>query len=69
MIEHGVLRQFQRIRNNEVCAAKGGACKHLMDLFERHLRKPNPIPKDLFQDVSYVNDLNWIIMSSEGTGE
>ena len=40
-----------------------------MDLFETHLRKPTPIPKDLYQDVNYTNNLNWLIMSSEGTGK
>jgi hypothetical protein len=64
-----VLRQFQRIRNNEVCEAKGGKCGRLMDLFAKHLTKPKPIPKDIFADINYVNDLNWMIMSSEGTGK
>ena len=62
------MRQFQRLRNNEVCEARGGDCKRLTDLFQKHLKKPKPIPKDIFPDISYVNDLNWMIMSSEGTG-
>ena len=40
-----------------------------MDLFAKHLKKPNPIPKDIFTDINYANDLNWMIMSSEGTGK
>ena len=63
------VRQFQRLRNNEVCEARGGDCKRVLDLFSTHLRKPNPIPEDLYRGVKYVNDLNWMIMSSEGTGK
>ena len=69
IIDEGVFRYFQRVRNNEVCKARGSTCKETMDLFEKNLRKPNPIPKDLYQDVSYTNNLNWLIMSSEGTGK
>ena len=68
IIDEGIFRYFQRVRNNEVCEARGSTCKETMDLFEKNLRKPNPIPKDLYQDVSYTNNLNWLIMSSEGTG-
>ena len=68
-IEYGVLRQFQRIRNNEVCEARGGDCKRLMDLFAKHFKKPKPIPSDIFTDINYANDINWMIMSSEGTGK
>ena len=67
--DEGIFRYFQRVRNNEICEARGVSCKATMDLFEKNLRKPNPIPKDLYQDVSYTNNLNWLIMSSEGTGE
>ena len=68
-VAYGVIRQFQRLRNNEVCEARKGNCKQAMDLFATHLRKPNPIPDDLYRSVNYVNDLNWMIMSSEGTGK
>ena len=69
IIDEGIFRYFQRVRNNEVCEARGSTCKETMDLFKKNLRKPNPIPKDLYQDVSYTNNLNWLIMSSEGTGK
>ena len=67
-LDEGIFRYFQRVRNNEICEARGSSCKSTMDLFEKNLRKPKPIPKDLYQDVSYTNNLNWLIMSSEGTG-
>jgi hypothetical protein len=68
LIDDGVFRYFQRVRKNEVCEARGGVCKEAIDLFENNLKTPNPIPKDLYQHVNYTNDLNWLIMSSEGTG-
>ena len=68
-VDDGIFRYFQRVRNNEICEARGVTCKATMDLFETHLRKPTPIPKDLYQDVNYTNNLNWLIMSSEGTGK
>ena len=67
-MEFGVLRQFQRLRNNEVCKARGGECKRLMELFEKNFEKPVPIPRDIFKKIDYENNLNWMIMSSEGTG-
>ena len=57
------------MRHNEVCEARGGDCKRALDLFATYLRKPKPIPHDLYRNVKYVNDLNWMIMSSEGTGK
>ena len=39
-----------------------------MDLFAKNLEKPGPIPKDIFKMVGYENNLNWMIMSSQGTG-
>ena len=39
-----------------------------MDLFEKNLEKPGPIPKDIFKTVGYENNLNWMIMSSQATG-
>ena len=69
ILDEGIFRYFQRVRNNEVCEARGSTCKETMDLFEKNLIKPNPIPKDLYQDVNYTNNLNWLIMSSEGTGK
>ena len=68
LIDDGVFRYFQRVRNNEVCEARGGMCKEAIDHFEKNLKTPNPIPKDLYQYVNYTNNLNWLIMSSEGTG-
>ena len=68
LIDDGVFRYFQRVKNNEVCEARGGMCKEAIDLFEKNLKTPNPIPKDLYQYVNYTNNLNWLIMSSEGTG-
>ena len=64
----GTFRYFQRTRNNEVCEARGGQCKQAIDLFSKNLRKPNPVPEDLYKYVNYTNNLNWLIMSSEGTG-
>ena len=52
-----------------MCEARGVTCKATIDLFEKNLRKPVPIPKDLYQYVNYTNNLNWLIMSSEGTGK
>ena len=57
------------MRNNEVCEARGGDCKKLLDLFEKYLKTPDLIPNDIYEILKYANDLNWIIMSSEGTGE
>ena len=57
------------MRNNEVCEARGGDCKKLLDLFENYLKKPGMIPNDIYEILKYANDLNWVIMSSEGTGE
>ena len=57
------------MRNNEVCEARGGDCKKLLDLFEKYLKKPGMIPNDIYDILKYANDLNWVIMSSEGTGE
>ena len=68
-LDDGNTRQFVRVQNNEVCEARGGDCKRLMDVFAKHLKKPNPIPEDLYQKVNYHSDLKWIIMSSEGTGK
>ena len=67
-IADGNARQFQRVRNNQVCEARGGDCWKVLDLFAKHLKPPSPIPGNLFSKVNYVNDLDWIIMSSEGTG-
>ena len=39
-----------------------------MDLFAKNLEKPGPIPNDIFKTVGYENNLNWMIMSSQGTG-
>ena len=66
--EFGVLRQFQRLRNNAVCKARAGDCRRAMDLFAKHLKKPGPIPNDIFKMIDYENDLNWMIISGEGTG-
>ena len=39
-----------------------------MELFEKNFEKPVPIPRDIFKKIDYENNLNWMIMSSEGTG-
>ena len=57
------------MRNNEVCEARGGDCKKLLDLFEKYFKMPGTIPNDIYESLKYANDLNWVILSSEGTGK
>merc|ERR1712110_91603 len=57
-LEYGILRQFQRMRNNEVCEARGGDCKKLLDLFGKYFKMPGTIPNDIYESLKYANDLN-----------
>ena len=57
LIDDGVFRYFQRVRNNEVCEARGGMCKEAIDLFEKNLKTPNPIPSLL--NLRSIEKLNF----------
>ena len=55
---------FARVRRNADCLARGGGdCDRFGDM------KPPPIPDDIYQKIGYQVDLDWMIMSNEGTGK
>ncbi len=53
------------MRYNYNCQVRNGSdCR----IFER-VRQPKPIPDDLYVKTKFDNDLDWVIVSQENTGE
>lgn len=63
---HRRLRLFERARKNPNCNLRGldSGCH----LFE-NISRPGPVPRDLYEVLGYGNDIGWIIVGQENTGE
>ena len=58
------IRNFDRIRGNENCdLRKDSGCK----VFQA-IKKPDPIPDDIYVATKFGHEYNWVITSSESTG-